>query len=120
MNIPTFTLCLQKNGGTIIKVADELGETPVIFASAAGYPDSPFFHNYDQAKDNARRVVACWNALRMFTTEQIEAGVIDLAKMAADLVALRTALVEIYNHPDASSEVVNIAAKAVQRVGVPT
>ena len=42
---------------------------------------------YEEEYANARRLVACWNLLLPFTTEEIEAG-IDLEKLVRENAAL--------------------------------
>ncbi|MEO9231570.1 MAG: hypothetical protein ABI216_21830 [Devosia sp.] len=48
-------------------------------------------------EENTHRLVACWNALLPFTTEQIEAG-IDLVALVKETDDLRKAAIELLVH----------------------
>jgi hypothetical protein len=56
---------------------DTTGET---VATAAWYPIETETGTATNREENARRLVACWNRLLPFSTEQIEDG-IDLVKL---------------------------------------
>lgn len=57
----------------IIVQFDALGESGVIIGSASGYTGSGYFPSDDEAKINARRIVACVNACAGIPVEALEA-----------------------------------------------
>lgn len=76
-------LCISSQAPTIIKCADFMGETSVIFASASGYNGSGFFTPEKEAPHNARRLVACWNWCDGLSTEALE-GHVSAGRTAED------------------------------------
>jgi len=60
--------------------------------------DAPVHDFNAEQRANARRLVACWNALLPFTTEEIEAG-IDLTKEFAQHKELLEVLKELVDGP---------------------
>lgn len=76
------------------EIFDESGVT--VF-TASWYPVRVDSHTTVTNREaNARRLVACWNALLPFTTEQIEDG-IDLVKLVQENAALKTEIERLQN-----------------------
>lgn len=66
-------LIQSRESEMILKLADSFGETPVIIASIDGWDSCGFFPSKAVGQENARRLMACWNAQVGRSTEDIEA-----------------------------------------------
>ena len=92
-----------------------LNATIVYDADGWAVCDAIVFHHRhggpEVARENARRLVACWNALQAFSTEKIEQLAVDLSALMADRKKMCAALETARNglqwyqdtYPDAAS-----------------